>query len=139
MTTYESEIKTINKSDEEVFLKLSDLSNINMIAEDETLTGKIKDLQYDTDSCSFALEGFGRVGVRIVEREPNKTIKLEVENLPVPINVWIQLKPSADAETRMKLTLKAELPAMIKMMLNSKLKDGVNAIADFLTLALNKN
>lgn len=139
MTTYESEIKTINKSDEEVFLKLSDLSNLNMIAEDETLTGKIKDLQYDTDSCSFALEGFGRVGVRIVEREPNKTIKLEVENLPVPINVWIQLKPSADAETRMKLTLKAELPAMIKMMLNSKLKDGVNAIADFLTLALNKN
>lgn len=139
MTTYESEIKTINKSDEEVFLKLSDLSNINMIAEDETLTGKIKDLQYDTDSCSFALEGFGRVGVRIVEREPNKTIKLEVENLPVPINVWIQLKSTADAETRMKLTLKAELPAMIKMMLNSKLKDGVNAIADFLTLALNKN
>ena len=138
MTTYESEIKTISSSEEVVFAVLSDLNNLSKVADNKAVSDKIKDLQYDTDSCSFAVEGFGRVGFKIVEREPFKTIKLDAENTPVPINVWIQLKQVADNDTRMKLTLKAELPAMIKMMLDKKLKDGINAIADFLVIALNK-
>lgn len=138
MTTYESEIKTISSSEEVVFAVLSDLNNLSKVADNKAISDKIKDLQYDTDSCSFAVEGFGRVGFKIVEREPFKTIKLDAENTPVPINVWIQLKQVADNDTRMKLTLKAELPAMIKMMLDKKLKDGINAIADFLVIALNK-
>jgi hypothetical protein len=138
MTTYESEIKTISSSEEVVFAVLSDLNNLSKVADNKAISDKIKDLQYDTDSCSFAIEGFGRVGFKIIEREPFKTIKLDAENTPVPINVWIQLKQVADNDTRMKLTLKAELPAMIKMMLDKKLKDGINAIADFLVIALNK-
>lgn len=138
MTTYESEIKTISSSEEVVFDILGNLNNLSKVADNKAVGDKIKDLQYDTDTCSFAVEGFGRVGFRIVEREPFKTIKLEAENTPVPINVWIQLKQVADNDTKMKLTLKAELPAMIKMMLDKKLKDGINAIADFLVVALNK-
>ena len=138
MTPYESEIKTISSSEEVVFDILGNLNNLSKVADNKAVGDKIKDLQYDTDSCSFAVEGFGRVGFRIVEREPFKTIKLEAENTPVPINVWIQLKQVADNDTKMKLTLKAELPAMIKMMLDKKLKDGINAIADFLVVALNK-
>ena len=138
MTTYESEIKTISSTEEVVFDILGNLNNLSKVADNKAVGDKIKDLQYDTDSCSFAVEGFGRIGFRIVEREPFKTIKLEAENTPVPINVWIQLKQVADNDTKMKLTLKAELPAMIKMMLDKKLKDGINAIADFLVVALNK-
>lgn len=138
MTTYESEIKTISSSEEVVFDILGNLNNLSKVADNKAVGDKIKDLQYDTDSCSFAVEGFGRIGFRIIEREPFKTIKLEAENTPVPINVWIQLKQVADNDTKMKLTLKAELPAMIKMMLDKKLKDGINAIADFLVVALNK-
>lgn len=138
MTTYESEIKTISSTEEVVFDILGNLNNLSKVADNKAVGDKIKDLQYDTDSCSFAVEGFGRIGFRIVEREPFKTIKLEAENTPVPINVWIQLKQVADNDTKMKLTLKAELPAMIKMMLDKKLRDGINAIADFLVVALNK-
>ena len=84
------------------------------------------------------MEGYGRVGFRIIEREPFKTIKLESENSPIHINVWIQLKQVAENDTKMKLTLSAELPAMIKMMLDSKLKSGINSVADVLAKALSK-
>ncbi|MBP6610320.1 MAG: SRPBCC family protein, partial [Paludibacter sp.] len=83
------------------------------------------------------VDGFGKMGFRIIEREPFKTIKLESENAPVSINLWIQLKPVADDDTKMKLTLKAELPTMIKMMVGSKLQDGLNSIADLLAKSLN--
>ena len=138
MTTYESDIKTISSNEEVVFGILSDLNNLKGILERTPLTDKVKDLEFQTDSCSFAVEGFGKMGFRIIEREPFKTIKLHSEKAPVDINVWIQLVQRAENDTQMKLTLKADIPAMIKMMVDKKLKEGINLIADVLAKVLSK-
>jgi len=137
MTTYESDIKAISSNEEMVFGILSDLKNLEKLQDNPSLKDKAKDLLFDTDSCSFVVEGFGKMGFRIVEREPFKTIKLVSEKTPVEVNVWIQLKQTADNETAMRLTLKAKLPMMIKMMVDKKLKKGINAIADVLAKTLN--
>ena len=137
MTTYESDIKAISSNEEMVFGILSDLKNLEKLQDNPSLKDKAKDLQFNTDSCSFVVEGFGKMGFRIVEREPFKTIKLVSEKTPVEVNVWIQLKQTADNETAMRLTLKAKLPMMIKMMVDKKLKEGINAIADVLAKTLN--
>jgi hypothetical protein len=136
MTTYESDIKTISSSEEMVFGILSDLNNLEKLSNNPALGDKVKDMQFDKDSCSFTVDGFGRVGFRIVERDPFKTIKLKSESSPVHIDAWIQLKQVGENDTRMKLTVKAELPAMIKMMVDKKLKEGINMIADALANAL---
>jgi hypothetical protein len=136
MTTYESDIKTISSNEEVVFGILSDLNNLQKIKGNQNLADKAKDLQFDTDSCSFVVDGFGKMGFRIVEREQFKTIKMISEHAPVEVNVWIQLKQIAENQTAMKLTLKAELPTMIKMMVDKKLKEGINAVADLLANAL---
>jgi hypothetical protein len=138
MTTYESDIKTISSNEEVVFGILSDLNNLNGILEHTTLTEKVKDLQFETDNCSFKVEGFGKMGFKIIEREPFKTIKLISEHAPVEISVWIQLVQKTENETHMKLTLKADLPLMIKMMIDKKLKEGINLIADVLAKLLSK-
>jgi len=138
MTTYESDIKTISSSEEMVFGILSDLNNLEKLTENQLLHDKLKNIKFDTDSCSFEVEGIGTVGFRIIEREPCSTIKFESEHAPVHVNVWIQLKQSAENDTRMKLTLKADIPAMIKMMVDKKLKEGINAIAEAIAVALNK-
>lgn len=137
MTTYESEIKTISSNEEMVFGILSDLNNLEKLAGNPELNDKVKDLQFDADSCSFAVDGFGRIGFRIIDREPFKTIKLESDNAPVQVQAWIQLKQVAENDTKMKLTLQAELPAMIKMMVGNKLQQGINTIAELLAKSLN--
>ncbi len=138
MTTYESDIKTISSNEEMVFGILSDLNNLKKLSENTSLADKAKDLQFDTDSCTFVVEGFGKMGFRILEREPFKTIKLVSEKAPVEINVWIQLNQISENETTMKLILEADLPMMIKMMVDKKLKEGINLIADLLVKALSK-
>ena len=138
MTTYESDIKTISSNEEVVFGILGDLNNLKDLLENTPLNGKVKDLQFQADSCSFVVEGFGKMGFRITDREPFKTIKLQSEKAPVDLNVWIQLVQRAENDTQMKLTLKADLPAMIKMMIDKKLKEGINLIADILAKALSK-
>ena len=142
MTTYESEIKTISQPKEMVFNILSDLTNLEKIKnteiEGQEKAGEyFKDIEFDKDSLKFSITGVGQVGFRIIEREPFKTIKLEAENSPVAANGWIQLASVSENVCKMKVTIKAELPMMIKMMLDSKLKKGVDAIADGLAKALN--
>lgn len=138
MTTYESDIKTISSNEEVVFGILSDLNNLKKLQDNPALTDKVKDLHFDTDSCSFSVDPVGKVGFRIIEREPFKTIKFASEHAPVSVNVWIQLKQVAENDTKMKLTLKADLPMMIKMMVDKKLKEGINTIADMIAQTLSK-
>jgi len=141
MTTYESDIKTISQSEEVVFNLLSDLNNLQKIKDidisgKEQVADKLKDMQFDKDTVTIPVDGFGKIGLRIIEREPFKTIKFETSNAPVSANMWIQLVKVAENDTRMKLTLKADIPMMVKMMVDKKLKEGVNMIADVIAKAV---
>ena len=74
----------------------------------------------------------GNVKFKIIEREEPKTIKFAAEGSPIEINMWIQLVEKEESLTKMRLTLKADLPMMVKMMVDGKLKDGINKVADVL-------
>ncbi|NLI71543.1 MAG: SRPBCC family protein [Bacteroidales bacterium] len=142
MTTYESEIKTIAQPQELVFNTLSDLSNLKKVQNidlegNQKAAQYFKDITFDSDSVSFSFAGIGQVGFRIIKREPFKTIKLQAENSPVGAYGWIQLLPISDNSCKMKITIKAKLPMMIKMMADSKLKKGINTIADAIVEAMN--
>ncbi len=77
---------------------------------------------------------YGHFLERAPEREPYKTIKYRADrNSPVPMTLWVQLVEKAPNDTRIRLTLHAELSMMMKMMLKNKLDTGINQIAEALT------
>ena len=131
MTEFISDIKTIPFSDELVFSVLSDLSKLELL-KDKMPEDKIKDFWCTANSCSFSIDPVGKVTFDIVEREPNKTIKLKSQGLPFEVNAWIQLVSKAENDTRMKLTLRAELNPFIKPMLNAPMKEGVDKISEII-------
>ncbi len=138
MTTYESELKTISSSGEMVFDILSDLTNLKKLANSQAFNEKAKDIKYDSDSCSFTVDGFGRIGFRILERIPSSKITMASENAPVQFNIDVEIVHLSDNESTLKLFLNAELPSMIKMMVGSKLQNGVNSIAELIAKMFNK-
>ena len=129
MTEYISEIKKIPHSEALVFSILSDLSKLEGL-QDKLPADKISDFTCDENSCSFSISPLGRVSFEVVDREPNKTIKLKSQGLPFEINAWIQLVSKTEGDTRMKLTLRADLNPFIKPMVNKPMKDGVDKISD---------
>lgn len=131
-TSYESDIKRINADEVSVFTLLSDLSRLEAL-KDKLPADKVKDAYFDADSVRMKVDMLGEVGMRIILREPYKTIKFQADNTPFEVNFWIQIKQVATNDTRIKLTLRAELPTMVKMMLGNKLQEGINQIADMLT------
>ena len=129
MTEFVSEVKTIPYSDEMVFRVLSDLSKLELL-KDKLPDDKIKDFWCSQNSCSFSVDPVGKVTFDIIEREPNKTIKLKSQGLPFEVNAWIQLVSKAENDTRMKLTLRAKLNPFIKPMVSTPMKDGVDKISE---------
>ena len=128
MTEFVSEIKTIPHNEDCVFVMLSDLSNLERI-KDRIPQDKIKDFEFDNDSCSFAVDPVGKIRFQIVEREPNKTIKFTTTNSPVPLFLWIQLKQVAENDTKLKITVRADLNPFIKPMVSKPLQDAVDKIS----------
>ena len=128
MTEFVSEVKTIPHDEDRIFTMLSDLSNLERI-KDRIPQDKIKDFEFDSDSCSFTVAPVGKITFKIVEREPNNTIKSETTNSPVPLFLWIQLKQAAEGDTKMKMTIKAELNPFIKPMVSKPLQDALDKIA----------
>lgn len=131
MAEYISDIKTISYSDQVIFTVLSDLRKLDLI-KDKIPQDKIKDFSYDQDSCTVTVDPIGKVRFVIVEREPNSTIKFEAEQLPFKLTLWIQLKQSTAEETKMKLTVKADINAFLKPMISKPLQNGLDKMAETL-------
>lgn len=128
MTEFVSEVKMIPQNDDRIYAMLSDLSNLERVR-DRIPQDKIKDFEFDSDSCSFAVDPVGKITFQIVEREPNKTIKFTTTNSPVPLSLWIQLKQVDENDTRMKMTIKADLNPFIKPMVSKPLQDALDKIS----------
>ncbi len=131
MTTFESKVTKAECNETEIFALLSDLNNIEKIKE-KIPQDKVKDLEFDTDSCRFTVDPVGKIGLRIVERIPSQTIKFAAEQAPVEFNLWMQFKQVEENDTRIKVTVKADLNMMLKMIASKPLEMFVNKLAEML-------
>ena len=146
MSTFESSIRQIPYPQQNVYDKLSDLSNLktlkeryelmkdNMPEEARKQAETIKDLQFDEDSLTVNVPPVGTIRLKVVDREEPKCIKFETEQSPVPFNFWIQLLPVTTTSCKMKLTIKADLNPFIKQMVKKPLSEGIEKIADVLQM-----
>jgi hypothetical protein len=134
MTTVESKVVSINRLDEDIYNVLSNFKNFSPYAQ----AAKLENWQAGDDWCSFDVQGIRDAGLKITEKEPFQTIKFTGnEKIPFQFYVWIQLKKVEAYDTRLKITLKADLNMMMKMIVGSKLQGGVDSLAEQIAAAFN--
>ena len=131
MTKYESSIKAIPYPVEDVYRNISDLKNLERVR-DRIPEDKVQDFQFDSDTVQVNVNPVGLLKLRICEREENRCVKFETEQSPLPFNLWIQVLPVTETTSKMKVTVKADIPFMLKGMVSGPLQDGVEKIADAL-------
>lgn len=131
MKKFESSIKQIPYSQEAVYRNISDLTNLERVR-DRVPEDKVKDFSFDHDSVTVSVAPVGAITMRIVEREEPKCVKFETTQSPMPFNLWIQILPVNDTTSKMKVTVKADIPFMLAGMVSGPIQDGVEKIADAL-------
>ena len=129
---YESKQQQINRDAGTIYSVLSDFNNFTPLVAD-----KVEGWSVEGDECSFRVKGMN-VGLRMVEKVPGQLVKIEAtEASPMGFTFWVQLKEAAPYDTRMRLVLHAEMNMMIKMMVGSKLRDGIDQMAEQIARTFN--
>ena len=134
---YVSQVKDIPYAQETVFNKMADLRNLETIREKfsdpsfcQQMEGqlgkdKLDEVRTRLDSLSFSYYNMtadspiGRLTLSIIERD-------------IPLTMWVQLLPNGDSACKMRITLRAELNMFIRHMVEGKLQQGVEQIAEML-------
>ena len=113
---YESKITSAPCSAQQVYRVLSNLQNLERVR-DLIPKDKIQELEIEPDRVRMKVDGLAqKITIAIVDRIENDTVKFGAEGIPMDANFWIQMKELSPVDTRLKLTVKADIPFMFKMM-----------------------
>ena len=132
MTKFESSVKQIAYPVADVYRNISDLSNLERVR-DRVPEDKLNSFAFDRDTVSLNVDPVGDIKLRIIEREEGKCVKFETEQSPMPFNLWIQVLPVTETTSKMRVTVQADIPFMLKGMVSGPLQEGLEKIADALS------
>ncbi len=117
----------IESNEDKVYSFLADFNHFR-----ELMPGdKVSNWSSDTDHCHFSVAGIGETGLRIIEKQPFKLIKITTEdNSSMHFLLWIQLKQVAEKDTRIRITLRADLNPVLEAALRKSLQSFVDNLTD---------
>ena len=129
MENIESKQGKIAASAETVYNFLSDFRNLDSLIPAD----KVQDWTSTEETCSFSVPQAGNIQLKLTEKEPFKLIRVEPEGsgiMGMGFSLFIQMMEAGEMDTRIKLTFRAEMNPMIKMMVAGPLKKGLDQIVD---------
>ena len=120
LSSYESRIGKVSSGAKEIFKFVTDMRNFSRFLPDHT----IENWEASVDKCSFEVSPVGRSEISIVRKDPYDTVKYAGHGLNnTEFYLWIQLRQVGENDTRVKLTIKADLNPGLKMIASRPIKD----------------
>ncbi|MBO4724842.1 MAG: SRPBCC family protein [Bacteroidaceae bacterium] len=139
MKRIESNIKQIPYSQESVYAKVSDLSNLKYITEripaDQMNQIKIENLECTPDRVSCSISPVGQIEVGVINREPSKCVKMETLRSPIKLTLWIQIVSTGESSCKIKITADADLNIFMAKMVEKPLAEAIEKLADMLSMS----
>ena len=158
MEKYVSKVYTALAPIERVYAKLSDLTHLEGVRErvnDPGFEGAmraripegempseeqfrriregVQKMILTQDSLTAPAGSIGEVTLQVVEREKERLVKFELQGAPIAASLWVQMLPQGE-NTALKVTIGAELNFFIRKMVESKLKQAPDGIAQALAI-----
>ena len=130
MEQIHSNVQEVGAPQRVVFDVLSNVDNLTRLKE-RIPEDKQKDVVIGEDSISYK-SPMGMVTLKMVEKEPNKTIKYSTVQSPLPFDMWVQLLPVTGSQCKMRVTVGLNINSFMMAMVKKPLTDAVERIAGLL-------
>lgn len=162
MTKYESQVYTVNATQQHAYSRMANLKNFealrdvvnqpgfverimaNVPAEHaakvtpekiEEARRQFENVVFSEDAVSFESK-IGLITLAVTEREEPKLVKLQGVGTPIDVTLWVQLLPLGEYQSKMKVTIGADVNFFIRKMVEKYLKQAPDGIAHFLCYLL---
>ena len=151
LAKYESEVKYIALPQTEVYQRFSNLNNLSAIKErlhdpevqnklaEQVPADKLEQLVQYAEGMTFAEDSLsinsplGQITLRIIERDEPKCLKFASEGAPVQLYLWIQILPHSVYESKIRVTVGAEVNFFMKGMVAKPLQQAADGLAQMLS------
>lgn len=121
-----SKVVKISSPDQRVFAFWTDLRNISRMVPPEAGA----EINATEDTCTVTVKG-QTFEIKIIEKEEFKLIKIGTEEgTKMGFTMWLQLKSLSEYETAGRITVRADVPLLMRPMLKGKLNEGIDKLAD---------
>ena len=129
MKNFESKRVALKTSAENIFVSLSDMSNLGRFMPEQ-----ITNWQATIDTCSFTIQNMTTLSMRITERVPFERIDVTSEGkTPFNFTLHLMLYPQTELQSEASFILKADLNPVFSMMASKPLQNLVDMMADNLS------
>lgn len=127
MLKLESRIGKVARNEDQLFEFLTDFNNFR----DFIPADRVSNFQAEKENCQFNVVGIGDAGFRLIEKEPNRIIKIQGEGGDAyRFQFWIQLKQVAEMDTRVRLTMQVEMNPVLALMAKGPLQRFLDMLID---------
>lgn len=120
LTKYESRVGKVIQESKLLYGFITDMRNFKQFIPGDSITN----WQAEKNNCEFEVSPVGKTRLKIIDSEEYKYVKFEGDGLNnTSFFLWVQLKEIDTADTRVKITIKADLNPMLKMMAAKPIND----------------
>jgi len=127
MAKIESRTGIIKIPDDKMFKFLTDFTNFSEFIPRD----KVKNFSATPGSCSFEINGFGRIGLEIVEKIPNNMIYITSSgNTPLHFSFLVDINQQDSSTSLVKLSLEPDVNPFVMAMVKSPLQNFVDILIE---------
>lgn len=127
MTRIETEHKTSNNTQEQLFNFLTDLNNFEQLMPE----GKIEKWSSDKDQCEFTIKGMARIGLKKESVVEHELIKISsFGKVPFSFQLDIHIQETEDSKANAYMVFEGDINPFMKMMVEKPLTNFFNMLVN---------
>ena len=135
MAVYSGKPVTIGRTIDDIYAKVSDLSQYKEMVESlpAEQREKLQGVEFRGDAFKMDAHGVGELVFKIVERTAPSHVGLNAEGCPIPLKLSLDLADVDGASTRLTPRIEMQIPAMLRPFIGNKIQEAADKFGEVFT------
>lgn len=135
MSKYTGKAVTIPRGVDEVYAKVSDLSQYKQLLDQlpESQRQNLGGVVIDGDSVKMDAPAIGQLTFKIAERVAPSRVSFTAAGAPVPLLLSVDLKNEGENATSVTPSIDIDIPAMLRPFIGNKIQEAADRFGDIFT------
>ena len=135
MAVYSGKPVTIGRTIDDIYAKVSDLSQYKEMVESlpAEQREKLQGAEFRGDAFKMDAPGVGELVFKIIERTAPTHVGLNAEGCPIPLKLSLDLADVDGASTRLTPRIEMQIPAMLRPFIGNKIQEAADKFGEVFT------
>ncbi len=135
MSTYSGKSVTLPRPIEDIYAKVSDLSQYHPLIDQlpEEQKAKLQGVEFDGESVKMNAPSIGQLVFKITERTAPTHVGFSAEGSPVPLKLSLDLANVTADSTSLTPKIDIDIPAMLRPFIGGKIQEAADKFGEMFT------